>query len=136
MRGQCEGAVQLRMVAASGASSAHLANGGGYGIPFPHEPVNGYNFEPSVIVRCYWCLPWQNRHYFQRTGKRQVGRREMLPMRREKPQEFCSVLVGLDRIRSAIVTGGHVGAIAVSRRAIGDSQHTIPGPRRSIHSDF
>ena len=54
MRGQCEGAVQLRMVAASGASSAHLANGGGYGIPFPHELMIGYNFEASVIVRCDW----------------------------------------------------------------------------------
>ncbi|MGA8801768.1 MAG: hypothetical protein WB614_18485, partial [Pseudolabrys sp.] len=54
------------------------------------EPVIIYDFEPGVIVRCYWCPLWQNLHYFPRTGKRpKVGRREVLPTRRmQKPQEF------------------------------------------------
>ena len=94
MRGWFAGAVLLGMVAASGASAADLANGGGYGTYAPlvsrMEPVIVYDYEPGVIVRCYWCSPWQNRHYFPRTGKRpKVGRREVLPTRRmQKPQEF------------------------------------------------
>ena len=93
MRGQFAGAVLLGIVAASGASAADLANGGGYGtyaLVSRMEPVIVYDFEPGVIVRCYWCPPWQNRHYFPRTGKRpKVGRREVMPTRRmQKPQEF------------------------------------------------
>jgi len=94
VRGWFAGAVLLGMVAASAASAADLANGSGYGTYSPFvsrmEPVIVYDFEPGVIVRCYWCPPWQNRHYFPRTGKRpKVGRREVLPTRRiQKPQEF------------------------------------------------
>jgi hypothetical protein len=72
----------------------NLANGGGYETYSPFvsriEPVIIYDFEPGVIVRCYWCPLWQNLHYFPRTGKRpKVGRREVLPTRRmQKPQEF------------------------------------------------
>ena len=76
----------MGIVAASGSSAADLANGG-YGTYAPFvsrmEPVIVYDYEPGVIVRCYWCPPWQNRHYFPRTGKRpKVGRREVLPTRR------------------------------------------------------
>ena len=34
------------------------------------EPVIVYDFEPGVIVRSYWYAPWQNRHYFPKTGRR------------------------------------------------------------------
>jgi hypothetical protein len=94
MRGQFAGAVLLGIVAASGASAADLGNGSGYGtyglLVSRMEPVIIYDYEPGVIVRCYWCQPWQNRHYFPRTGRRpKVGRREVLPTRRmQKPQEF------------------------------------------------
>jgi hypothetical protein len=71
MRGQFAGAVLLGIVAASG-SAADLANGGGYGIYAPFvsriESVIVYDLELGVIVRCYWCPPWQDRHYFSRTG--------------------------------------------------------------------
>jgi hypothetical protein len=41
------------------------------------EPLIVYDFEPGVIVRSCWYAPWQNRHYFPRTGQRpKVGRRE------------------------------------------------------------
>jgi len=94
VRGRFAGAVLLGIIAASGASAADLATGGGYGTYTPSvsriEPVIVYDYEPGVIVRCYWCPPWQNRHYFPRTGKRpKVGRREVLPTRLiQKPQEF------------------------------------------------
>jgi len=94
VRGWFAGAVLLGIVAASGASAADLANVSGYGTYSPSvsrmEPVIVYDYEPGVIVRCYWCPPWQNRHYFPRTGKRpKVGRREVLPKGPiPKPQEF------------------------------------------------
>jgi hypothetical protein len=41
--------------------AADLANGGGYETYSPFvsriEPVINYDFEPGVIVRCYWCPP-------------------------------------------------------------------------------
>ncbi|MGC1956644.1 MAG: hypothetical protein WA683_03180 [Pseudolabrys sp.] len=94
MRSQFTVAVLLGIVAASAADAADLASGGGYETYSPFvsriEPVIIYDFEPGVIVRCYWCPLWQNLHYFPRTGKRpKVGRREVLPTRRmQKPQEF------------------------------------------------
>jgi hypothetical protein len=47
------------------------------------EPLIVYDFEPGIIVRSYWWAPWQNRHYFPRTGKRpKVGRLEHVTPRK------------------------------------------------------
>ena len=86
----------------------------GYGTYAPFvsrmEPVIVYDYEPGVIVRCYWCPPWQNWHYFPRTGKRpKVGRREVLPhATHSEAAGVLSLLVGLVRICSATVTNGRV----------------------------
>jgi len=48
-----------------------------------------YDFELGVIVRCHWCPPWQDRHYFRALRRPKVDRREGMPPRRmQKPQEF------------------------------------------------
>ena len=59
MRSQFTVAVLLGIVAASAADAADLANGGGYETYSVSriEPVINYDFEPGVIVRCYWCPP-------------------------------------------------------------------------------
>jgi hypothetical protein len=41
------------------------------------EPLIVYDYQPGVIVRSYWLPPFENRHYFPKTGKRpKVGRHE------------------------------------------------------------
>jgi hypothetical protein len=83
------------------AGSAAAADGpvgpsvAGYGVyaPAPYyspriEPMIVYDYEPGVIVRSYWWAPWQNRHYFPKTGKRpKVGRLEHMPPRKNSKAE-------------------------------------------------
>lgn len=46
------------------------------------EPIVIYDDQPGVIVRTYWSIPWANRHYFPRTGKRPgMGRVEHISAR-------------------------------------------------------
>ena len=54
------------------------------------EPLIVYDYQPGVIVRSYWWSPWQNRHYFPKTGKRpKVGRLEHVTARKSSPpQDF------------------------------------------------
>ena len=65
----------------------------GYG-PYAYspriEPLIVYDYQPGVIVRSYWWSPWQNRHYFPKTGKRpKVGRLERVTARKSSPpQDF------------------------------------------------
>ena len=120
MRGQFAGAILLGIAAVANANAADLSGGqgigGGYGLYAPFvsrmEPVIVYDYEPGVIVRCYWCPPWQNRHYFPRTGHRpKVGRREILPARAHaEASRVLSLLVGLVRVRAATLTGWPTGA--------------------------
>jgi hypothetical protein len=47
------------------------------------EPLIVWDYQPGVIVRSYWWSPWQNRHYFPKTGKRpKVGRLEHVTARK------------------------------------------------------
>jgi len=76
-------------VAASAADSS--AGGTGYG-PYAYspriEPLIVYDYQPGVIVRSYWWAPWQNRHYFPKTGKRpKVGRHERVTARQSSPPQ-------------------------------------------------
>jgi hypothetical protein len=71
-------------------SGGHGAGYGNYDVGGRMEPVIVYDFEPGVIVRSYWYAPWENRHYFPRSGRRpKVGRLEHMPARRiSKPEEY------------------------------------------------
>jgi hypothetical protein len=72
---------------ATSANAADLSNGNNaasfyttYGARM--EPVVIYDDQPGVIVRTYWSMPWGNRHYFPRTGKRpKSGRLEHISAR-------------------------------------------------------
>lgn len=78
MRSQFTVAVLLGIVAASAADAADLANGGGYETYSPFvsriELVIIYDFEQDVIVRCYWCPPWQKSALFPAHGQASEGR--------------------------------------------------------------
>jgi hypothetical protein len=83
-------------VVSSAASAADVYGGGpaaGYG-PYAYspriEPLIVWDYQPGVIVRTYWWSPWQNRHYFPKTGKRpKVGRLEHVTARKSSPpQDF------------------------------------------------
>ena len=83
-------------VVSSAASAADVSAGGpaaGYG-PYAYspriEPLIVWDYQPGVIVRTYWWSPWQNRHYFPKTGKRpKVGRLERVTERKSSPpQDF------------------------------------------------
>jgi len=93
MCGRFAGAILLGLVGAVSANAADFA-GGGYGVYAPYaarmEPVIVYDYEPGVIVRSYWYPPFDNRHYFPRTGRKpRLGRLEHWPARHiSKPQEF------------------------------------------------
>jgi hypothetical protein len=91
MRGRIAGAILLGVVSGVAANAADFSAGsnvnGGFGVYSPFvariEPVIVYDFEPGVIVRSYWYPPWQNRHYFPKTGRRpKVGRLEHMPPQR------------------------------------------------------
>ena len=85
MRGQFAGAVLLGIV-------ADFANGGWIEPTrrlFHTLAVIVYDFELGVIVRCHWCPPWQDRHYFRALRRPRVDRREVMPTHRmQKPQKF------------------------------------------------
>ena len=76
------------------SSAAAKAADVGYGPYAPYsprmEPLIVYDYQPGVIVRSYWWAPWQNRHYFPKTGKRpKVGRHERVTARKSAPpQDF------------------------------------------------
>jgi len=78
------------------ASAADVSAGGAAGDYGPYaysprmEPLIIYDYQPGVIVRSYWWSPWQNRHYFPKTGKRpKVGRLERVTARKSSPpQDF------------------------------------------------
>lgn len=77
---------------ANGADSVVGPSVAGYGIYAPYsariEPMIVYDYEPGVIVRSYWWAPWQNRHYFPKTGKRpKVGRLERMPPHKSSKAE-------------------------------------------------
>jgi hypothetical protein len=75
----------LGVTTANTADAPAFSNGFGVYSPLEAriEPVIIYDFEPGVIVRSYWDVPWQNRHYFPKTGRRpKAGRLEHLPGRR------------------------------------------------------
>lgn len=90
MRVYCASAILAGAVAScvgiigiAAANAAELSNGqnaGGYGYAAygaRMEPVIIYDDQPGVIVRSYWDAPWDNRHYFPRTGRKpRVGRLE------------------------------------------------------------
>lgn len=96
----------LAMTAAAiclAGSTANAADGpvgrsvAGYGVNAAYgariEPIIVYDYEPGVIVRSYWWAPWQNRHYFPKTGKRpKVGRLErMTPQKSSKAEDYFRV---------------------------------------------
>ncbi len=70
----------ISIAAANAADISTGQNAGGYGDAAyggRMEPVIIYDDQPGVIVRSYWDTPWDNRHYFPRTGhKPKVGRVE------------------------------------------------------------
>ena len=83
--------VAALLVGALGVTTASAADGPAFGNGLGAysyfgariEPVIIYDFEPGVIVRSYWDVPWQNRHYFPKTGRRpKAGRVEHMPARR------------------------------------------------------
>jgi len=85
-------ACAIAAIAVWAASAADVSAGGsgaGYG-PYAYspriEPLIVYDYQPGVIVRSYWWAPWQNRHYFPKTGKRpKVGRLEHVTERKSSP---------------------------------------------------
>lgn len=87
----CAIAVIAVWAANSAVNAADSAGGpvAGYGLYAysPRiEPLIVYDYQPGVIVRSYWWSPWQNRHYFPKTGKRpKVGRLEHVTARKSSP---------------------------------------------------
>jgi len=90
MRGHFVAAILISAVGSLAANAADISGlraGGAYGnyVPFGAriEPVIVYDYEPGVIVRSYWDVPWGNRHYFPSTGHRpKSGRLERISSRR------------------------------------------------------
>lgn len=96
MRACAIAAIAVWAASSTVASAADVYGGGpagGYG-PYAYspriEPLIVYDYQPGVIVRSYWWAPWQNRHYFPKTGKRpKVGRLERVTARKgSPPQDF------------------------------------------------
>jgi hypothetical protein len=95
MRACAIAAIAIWTASSVAVSAADVLGGpdAGYG-PYAYsprmEPLIIYDYEPGVIVRSYWWSPWQNRHYFPKTGKRpKVGRLERVTARKSSPpQDF------------------------------------------------
>ena len=91
----CAIAVIAVWAASSPAAKAADAYAGGPAIgygPYAYspriEPLIVYDYQPGVIVRSYWWAPWQNRHYFPKTGKRpKLGRLERVTARKSSPPQ-------------------------------------------------
>ena len=63
----------------AGGEAMGPVSGGLYTSPYLAriEPLIVYDYQPGVITRTYWLPPFENRHYFPKTGKRpKVGRHE------------------------------------------------------------
>src|SRR5262245_56026143 len=94
MRGSAIVAIAVWAASSAAASAADVYGGGpaaGYG-PYAYspriEPLIVWDYQPGVIVRTYWWPPWQNRHYFPKTGKRpKVGRLEHVTARKSSPPQ-------------------------------------------------
>jgi hypothetical protein len=92
MRTYAIAAIAILAASSVAAPAADVSAGGaveGYG-PYAYssriEPLIVYDYQPGVIVRSYWWSPWQNRHYFPKTGKRpKVGRLERVTARKSSP---------------------------------------------------
>jgi hypothetical protein len=75
----------INVATAMAADLSHGGDGGSnyysaYGARI--EPIVIYDDQPGVIGRSYWYAPWENRHYFPKTGKRpRVGRLEHISAR-------------------------------------------------------
>ena len=87
-------ALVLGVVGVAAANAADFAGGRSVGdgayqsFGARIEPVIIWDSEPGVIVRSYWYAPWENRHYFPKTGRRpKVGRREHIPPHRVSKNE-------------------------------------------------
>lgn len=75
------------LVDTDGGYSDGLSYGGGRSGGVRAAPVVLYDYEPGVIVRPYWLLPWRNRHFFPVTGQTPaVGRLEDLSATGAVPQ--------------------------------------------------
>ena len=97
MRAWAVAAIAIWGAGSTAVSAADVSAGGpvvGYGAYAPYggriEPLIVYDYEPGVIVRSYWWAPWQNRHYFPKTGKRpRAGRLEHVTARKSShAQDF------------------------------------------------
>ena len=108
MRACAIAAIAVWAASSAVASAADVSAGGpvtGYG-PYAYspriEPLIVYDYQPGVIVRSYWWSPWQNRHYFPKTGKRpKVGRLERVTARKSSPAAgLLPLLVGLLSVRT------------------------------------
>src|SRR5262249_31139466 len=93
MRACAIAAIAVWAASSAAASAADVYGGGpaaGYAYSPRIEPLIVWDYEPGVIVRSYWWSPWQNRHYFPKTGKRpKVGRLEHITARKSAPpQDF------------------------------------------------
>ncbi len=94
MGGRVAVALVLGVVGVAAANAADFAGGRSVGngayqsFGARIEPVIIWDSEPGVIVRSYWYAPWENRHYFPKTGRRpKVGRREHIPPHRVSKNE-------------------------------------------------
>ena len=84
----------LGVAVAATAHAADLSSGSSAGTSYYSaygarmEPIIIYDDQPGVIVRTYWSMPWANRHYFPRTGKRpRMGRLEHITARHNSRAE-------------------------------------------------
>ena len=93
MRACVVAAIAVLVAGSAPATAADVAAGGPVVGSSPYaayspriEPLIVYDYQPGVIVRSYWWAPWQNRHYFPKTGKRpKVGRLERMTARKGSP---------------------------------------------------
>ena len=92
-------ALAFSVAGALAADAADLSSGqnvsfSGYAAyAYRAEPVIIYDYQPGVIVRTYWDAPWNNRHYFPKTGHRpKSGRLEHFPKHRvSKAEDYFRV---------------------------------------------
>ena len=94
VRAVAVGTVAVWAASSIAASASDVSAGGpavGYG-PYTYgpriEPLIVYDYQPGVIVRSYWWAPWQNLHYFPKTGKRpKAGRLERVTASKSSPPQ-------------------------------------------------
>jgi|SRR3974390_349828 len=106
---RCSIALVFIFAGALAANAADLSGGqnvsaSGYSsYAFRAEPVIIYDYQPGVIVRSYWDVPWNNRHYFPMTGHRpKSGRLEHFPKRRvSKAEDYFRVWATSSRFHIA-----------------------------------